>query len=93
MAENGTKSIVFPAVNVAGEAKLKRLVETIADYMGVRVTIETVMVLQAKYPSDRPDIESIFKRLAGSKTGLTNYNLNQSKKSSPEEPAAGIETK
>jgi hypothetical protein len=70
MAENGTKSIVFPATNVAGEAKLKRLVETIADYMGARVTIETVMVMQANFPSDRPDIEAIYKRLAGSKTGL-----------------------
>jgi hypothetical protein len=70
MAENGTKSIVFPATNVAGEAKLKRLVETIADYMGVKVTIETVMVMQANFPNDRPDIEAIYKRLAGSKTGL-----------------------
>ena len=70
MAENNVKSVTFPATNVTGEAKLKRLVETIADYMGAKVTIETVMVLQAKFPNDRPDIEAIFKRLAGSKTGL-----------------------
>jgi hypothetical protein len=70
MAENGTKSITFPATNVAGEAKLKRLLETIADYMGTNINIETVMVLQANYPNDRPDFEAILKRLAGSKTGL-----------------------
>ena len=70
MIENGTKSIVFPATNAAGEAKLKRLVETIADYMGAKVEIGSVIVMQASYPSDRPDLEAIFKRLAGSKTGL-----------------------
>jgi hypothetical protein len=64
------KTITFPAVDVAGEAKLKRLVETIADYMGSRVKIETVMVLQASFPDDRADIQSIFNRLKGSKTGL-----------------------
>ena len=70
MAENSTKSVVFPATKIAGEAKLKRLVETIADYMGAKVTVETVIVLQANFPNDRPDVETIFKRLAGSKTGL-----------------------
>jgi len=70
MAENGTKSVTFPATNVAGEAKLKRLAETIADYMGAKVSFETVMVLQISFPNDQPDIEAIFKRLAGSKVGL-----------------------
>jgi len=70
MSENGTKSINFPATNAAGEAKLKRLVETIAEYMGGKVTIETVIVLQANYPNDRPDIEAVLKRLSGIKTGL-----------------------
>jgi hypothetical protein len=28
------------------------------------------MVMQANFPNDRPDIEAIYKRLAGSKTGL-----------------------
>lgn len=70
MIENGKKSIVFPATNVAGEAKLKRLLDTIADYMGTKVTVESVIVMQVSFPSDRPDVEAIFKRLAGSKTGL-----------------------
>lgn len=70
MAENGKKSIAFPATNVAGEAKLKRLLETIADYMGTKVTVESVIVMQASFPSDRPDFEAILKRLAGNKTGL-----------------------
>lgn len=88
MAENGIKSIIFPAVNVAGEAKLKRLVETIADYMGAKVTIETVMVLQASFPEDRPDIEQIFKRLGGNKTGLiqvgrTEGIVNKKKEAEP----------
>jgi len=82
------KSVVFPAMDAAGEAKLKRLVETIADYMGAKVSVETVIVMKANYPDDRPDIEQIFKRLAGNKTGLTAHNLNQGKQSPPKEPAA-----
>jgi hypothetical protein len=82
------KSVVFPAMDVAAEAKLKRLVETIADYMGAKVSVETVIVMKANYPDNRADIEQIFKRLAGNKTGLTAHNLNQGKQSPPKEPAA-----
>jgi hypothetical protein len=88
MAENGTKSVTFPATNVAGEAKLKRLVETIADYMGAKVSIETVMVIRAQFPSDRPDIEAIFKRLAGNKTGLVSEKPEVTKKDKTPAPAA-----
>ena len=70
MSENGTKSIIFPATNVAGEAKLKRLLDTIGEYMGAKIGVGSVIVMQANIPSDRPDIEAICKRLAGSKTGL-----------------------
>ena len=64
------KSTVFPSMNTAAEAKLKRLVETIADYMVAEVSIETVIVMKVNYPDDRPDIAVIMKRLAGDKTGL-----------------------
>ena len=69
MSEN-LKSMVFPAMDTAGEAKLKRLCETIADYMGAKVSFETVIVMKASFPADRTDIESVFKRLAGNKIGL-----------------------
>jgi hypothetical protein len=89
MAENGTKSITFPATNAAGEAKLKRLIETIADYMGAKVTLEIVMVMEANYPSDRSDIEAIFKRLAGNKTGFRTVAPKEKNMSTQvEEPSA-----
>jgi len=71
MTENNIKSVVFPAMNVAGEAKLKGLVEKIADYMGVgAIQFETVIVMKVNIPESRPDFETIVKRLAGSKVGL-----------------------
>ena len=69
MTEN-IKSVVFPAMGAAGEAKLKGLVEKIADYMGVKVDFETVIVMRVNFPDTRPDIEAILKRLAGNSTGL-----------------------
>ncbi|OGC95330.1 MAG: hypothetical protein A2W25_05280 [candidate division Zixibacteria bacterium RBG_16_53_22] len=90
MAENGMNSITFPATNAAGEAKLKRLIETISDYMGSKVEIESVIVLQASYPHDRPDIEAIFKRLAGNKVGLVRAGQtkesSETKKEKPTDP-------
>ncbi len=78
MTENGTKSIVFPATSVAGEAKLKRLLDTIGEYMGAKIGVESVIVMQANIPSDRPDIEAICKRLAGSKIGLNQVGRTKS---------------
>jgi len=64
------KEVVFPAMNPAAEAKLKRLLENIGEYMGAELTPETVVVLSVNLPDDRPDVEAIVKRLAGNKTGL-----------------------
>jgi len=91
MAENGSKSVTFPATNVAGEAKLKRLLDTIGEYMGAKIAIESVVVIQASFPSDRPDIESICKRLAGIKTGLrpmvqTQAQIETKKEKAPAPP-------
>ena len=72
------KSITFPSMTTVEETKLKRLVETIGEYMGAKITTETVIVMRANFPDDRPDIEQIFKRLAGNKTGLVKPSQNQS---------------
>jgi hypothetical protein len=87
MAKNDILSVVFPAMNIAGEAKTKGLVEKIADFMGVKVEFETVIVMKVNYPRSRQDMGIILKRLTGNKIGLTDHNLNQSKKSSQAEQA------
>lgn len=84
MEENNIKSIVFPAMNAAGEAKTKGLVEKIADYMGAKVDFETVIVMKVNYPGDRQDIGMILNRLAGKKTGLTSPKQNSSAESTVE---------
>jgi pantothenate kinase type III len=68
MNEIETKSIVFPATDAAGEAKLKALLEKIADYMGVDgIRFDTVIVMSVVIPSDRQDFISLVKRIASSK--------------------------
>lgn len=64
------KDVVFPAMNTAAEAKLKRMLESIGEYMGAEISTETVIVMKVNLPDDRADVEAIVKRLAGNKTGL-----------------------
>ena len=91
MTENNIKSVVFPAMNVAGEAKTKGLVEKIADYMGIgAVQFETVIVMKVNFPNTRPDFETIVKRLAGNKTGLLQVGRTvapEATKKTSEEPS------
>ena len=77
------KSVLFPPMNPAQEAKVKRLLDLISDYMGSPITVESVISMKADYPDDRPDIEAILKRLIGNKTGLTQKKTNGIVSSNP----------
>lgn len=54
------KSIVFPAMDIPAEAKLKRTLDTIKEYMGFEFKIETMTVMKVCFPSDRQDVEIIL---------------------------------
>lgn len=69
MSEN-TKEVIFPATDAAGEAKLKGLIDKIADYMDVKIDYKTKVVMAVNYPADCIGMDAILKRLAGNKTGL-----------------------
>jgi len=77
------KSVLFPPMNPAQEAKVKRLLDSISEYMGSPITVESVISMKASYPDDRPDIEAILKRLIGNKTGLTQKKTNGIVSSTP----------
>lgn len=57
-------TITFPATNAEGEAKLKRLIETLSAFMRVETKIETVIVLQATVPPDRMDMALVLSKIA-----------------------------
>jgi len=82
------KYLVLPPMNPAQEAKTKRLIDMISEFMGSDISFETVISMKVNYPDDRKDVEAILKRLAGNKTGLVQKNTNN-KQSNPsdQEPA------
>ena len=64
-----TKSIIFPPVDTTTEIKLRRLLETIEEYMDTEITIDFVikgnaMMMKVSFPVDRCDIEEIIQAIA-----------------------------
>lgn len=72
--------IVLPPMNAQQEAKTKRLCEMIAEYMGDSVQCDSVISMRVTWPDERVDMGAIFKRLAGSKTGLVRGDQTKSPK-------------
>src|SRR4030042_19825 len=62
--------ILLPPMNIQQEAKTKRLVELIGEYMGDPVKCESVISMRIIWPDDRVDMGLIFKKLAGNKKGV-----------------------
>jgi len=62
--------ILLPPMNVQQEAKTKRLVDLIGEYMGDEVKCESVISMRIIWPDDRVDMGLIFKKLAGNKKGV-----------------------
>jgi hypothetical protein len=64
-----TKSIIFPPVDTETELKLRRLLETIEDYMDCEVIIDftvihNAMLMKVSFAEDRCDIEDIIQAIA-----------------------------
>jgi len=54
------KTIVFPAMDISSEAKLKRFIETMKEFMGIEVKLETATVIKVIFPEDRTDAETVL---------------------------------
>ena len=54
------KTITFPAMDIPSEAKIKRLIDTMKEYMDIEIKIETVTVMKIKFPEDRVDAETVL---------------------------------
>lgn len=54
------KQISFPAMDIPAEAKLKRMLENISEYMNFPIEIKTMTVMVIVFPSDRQDAEIIL---------------------------------
>ncbi len=62
--------IDFPAMDEASEAKMKKLIEDLADCFETTILIEPMTMMRVKYEGNKIEIDAILKRLAGNKTGL-----------------------
>jgi len=58
------KGVVFPAMNAEEEAKLKRLLKTIGEFMGDGIETEAVVVTKANVPDDRADMVTVLNKIA-----------------------------
>ena len=47
-------------MDIPSEVKLKRVIETIKEYMGVEVKLETATVMKVTFPDDRADAETVL---------------------------------
>ena len=62
--------ITMPPSTIEREAKVKKLIETMADFMGVggsEVTFESVTISQVELPDEAKDLAMMVRKLAGSK--------------------------
>ena len=68
------KVIDFPPTNPEGEAKLKRFLETTAEFMHADIQVETAIVLIAKIPANRSDVYTVLSRIANAQKSPSNVD-------------------
>lgn len=56
-------SIVFPAMTTASEAKVKRLIDSMNEYMGADISYETCIVMRVNFPDERKDVECVVQAI------------------------------
>lgn len=56
-------SIVFPAMDTVSEAKVKRLINSINEYMGADITIESCIVMKVIFADERKDVECLIQAI------------------------------
>jgi methyl coenzyme M reductase subunit C-like uncharacterized protein (methanogenesis marker protein 7) len=63
--------IVFPPMNVEKEAKLKKLLQSVGDFMGATLEMQLETIVTVKIPDNRVDIYVILNRIMNAlKSGL-----------------------
>jgi len=55
--------VVLPAMNVQQEAKTKGCLDKIAEFMGVKYEIESIIVMKIKFPDLRQDFGTVVRKL------------------------------
>lgn len=63
------KSIIFPPIDVPTELKLRRLIETIEDYMDTEIIVDftvkhNAMLMKVTFDETRCDIEELIQAIA-----------------------------
>lgn len=60
------KKITLPPMSVEQEAKVKRLFETIGEYMGCDIQLDSAVILEASIPDERKDVLIVAQKLVQS---------------------------
>ena len=61
---DGLTTIVFPPVNTAMEAKIKRLCDTMSDFMDCEIKIKTAIVIVAELPLEQKAAATVLRKIA-----------------------------
>jgi hypothetical protein len=63
MSKN-TKTITFPPANADEEAKIRRFLKTVGEFMGVDLEPQLVTIVGVEVPMDRPDVITVLNKAA-----------------------------
>lgn len=66
------KTITFPSTDPAGEAKLKRFLDTLSEFMDVEVVTKSVIQIGVDVPDERQDVITVLQRLSKAYTKKAN---------------------
>ena len=55
--------VVFPSMNVEKEAKLKKLLQSVGDFMGATLEMQLETIITVKIPAGRADIYMVLNRI------------------------------
>jgi methyl coenzyme M reductase subunit C-like uncharacterized protein (methanogenesis marker protein 7) len=55
--------IVFPPMNIEKEAKLKKLLQSVGDFMGATLEMQLETIVTVKIPDNRVDIYVVLNRV------------------------------
>ena len=78
-----SKIIVFPPMMTEEEAKIKRLSETMAQFMEAEIQVKSVMMLAVEIEDDRPDVAAVFGRLVSARKNSAAQTKGNKTKTEP----------
>lgn len=59
-----SKIVVLPPVGATREAKIKNILDKIAELMNVKLGYETMIVMTVAVPENRPDVVTVVNKIA-----------------------------